>query len=297
MDLCPVCQSTSNFKQIGLSETYEMTCPQCGVHKFTGTAIAILVQQNLSKRQEANISGWLYHNQPFEISSENIDWLKALKAPRFHERADMLLLAIEGKTNYAGERLKTEPYWLSASWSIKGPEFNEIIEYLHNVQQIDCDGAGCKITHKGWARLAELQKINADSEQCFVAMWFDQKMNKIYDDVIAKAVLDAGYRPHRVDKKEFNDRIDDEIIAQIRRSRFIVADFTGHRGGVYYEAGFAKGLGLEVFWTCRKDGEKDLHFDIRQYNCIFWEEDKLPDFKKSLANRIESVLGRGNYRA
>ncbi|MFC1886373.1 hypothetical protein ACFLZM_04890, partial [Thermodesulfobacteriota bacterium] len=72
---------------------------------------------------------------------------------------------------------------------------------------------------------------------------------------------------------QFNGKIDDEIIAQIRRSRFIVADFTGHRGGVYYEAGFAKGLGLEVIWTCNKNDIDKLHFDIRQYNCIDWDWD------------------------
>jgi nucleoside 2-deoxyribosyltransferase len=152
-----------------------------------------------------------------------------------------------------------------------------------------------KVLPAGWAHLEELRKVSVNSEQCFVAMWFDEQMNKIYDEIITKAVLDAGYRPHRVDKREHNDQIDDEIIAQIRRSRFIVADFTGLRGGVYYEAGFAKGLGLEVVWTCRKDYIKDLHFDIRQYNCIVWEEDKLSDFMKRLTNRIESVLGRGKY--
>ena len=232
MSLCPVCQATIKFIQFGSTDSYEANCPRCGVYKATATALRMLEAQDFTRREEANISGWLYNNQPFEISSANINWLKALKAPRFHERADMLLLAIENKTEYAGQRIKREPSWLSTTWSVNDEEFNEISGYLASVQQVDCDGAGCKITPKGWSRLAELQKISADSEQCFVAMWFDASMNTIYDDVIAKAILDAGYRPHRVDKREHNDRIDDEIIAQIRRSRFIVADFTGHRGGV-----------------------------------------------------------------
>ena len=37
----------------------------------------------------------------------------------------------------------------------------------------------------------------------------------------------------------------DRIIAQIRASKFVVADFTRNRGGVYYEAGFALGLGSQ----------------------------------------------------
>lgn len=127
-------------------------------------------------------------------------------------------------------------------------------------------------------------------------MWFDDKMKQIYDEAFTKAIREAGYKPHRVDQREYNDKIDDEIIAQIRRSRFIVGDFTGHRGGVYYETGFAKGLGLEVIFTCRKDEIDKLHFDIRQYNCIDWETDHLIEFTKRLTNRIESVLGHGTYQ-
>ena len=84
-------------------------------------------------------------------------------------------------------------------------------------------------------------------------------------------------KPVRIDQQEHNNKIDDEIIAEIRRSRFVVADFTqgekGARGGVYYEAGFAQGLGIEVIFTCRKDvlDNNDIHFDTRQYNHIGWE--------------------------
>ena len=70
----------------------------------------------------------------------------------------------------------------------------------------------------------------------------------------------AGYDPLRIDRVEHVAKIDDEIVAQIRRSRFVLADFTGHRGGVYFEAGFALGLNLPVIWTCRQDAVDQLHF-------------------------------------
>ena len=38
-----------------------------------------------------------------------------------------------------------------------------------------------------------------------------------------------------------------------RHGGLVVADFTGHRGGVYFEAGFARGLGIPVVWTCHKE--------------------------------------------
>jgi len=49
--------------------------------------------------------------------------------------------------------------------------------------------------------------------------------------------------------------------------------------------------GLPVFWTCRKDHLAQLHFDIRQYNCIDWMDE--PDLAKRLQRRIEAVIGRG----
>jgi hypothetical protein len=86
-------------------------------------------------------------------------------------------------------------------------------------------------------------------------------------------------------------KIDDEIIAEIRRSAFLVADFTGHRQNVYFETGFAIGLARQVVWTCRKDEIKDLHFDIRQYNCIDWKNEA--ELARRLQYRIEAMFGRG----
>jgi hypothetical protein len=60
---------------------------------------------------------------------------------------------------------------------------------------------------------------------------------------------------------EHINKMGDEIISQIRRSKFLIADFTGHRGKVYFEAGLA--MGLPVFWTCRRDDLDKLHFDMR----------------------------------
>ena len=95
----------------------------------------------------------------------------------------------------------------------------------------------------------------------------------------------------RIDRHEHNNRIDDEIMAMIRRSKFIVADFTKERGGVYFEAGYALGLGLQVIWTCRKDALKEIHFDNRQYNFLTWTNNSLGDFAKRLQNRIEATIG------
>ena len=122
-------------------------------------------------------------------------------------------------------------------------------------------------------------------------MWFNKELDDAYEKGFQLGIIRAGYDPIRIDRVEHSNRIDDEIIAHIRSAEFVVADFTGHRGGVYFEAGFALGLGLPVIWTCKKDDMEALHFDIRQYNCIDWAEPS--ELAERLQQRIEAVLGRG----
>ena len=167
-------------------------------------------------------------------------------------------------------------------------------EWIEESQRIGPDTLRASVTVDGHIHLAE-RVAAVDTAQAFVAMWFDDSMEAVYREGMAPAIREAGYRPLRIDQKEHNNKIDDEIIAEIRRSRFIVADFTqgdeGARGGVYYEAGFAHGLGLPVIFTCRQDGFDDLHFDTNHYNHIAWSTPE--ELREKLKNRILAVMNEG----
>lgn len=146
----------------------------------------------------------------------------------------------------------------------------------------------------GYRQIAE-QVPNVSARQAFVAMWFEGSMSNVFDKGIKPAVEAAGYEPLRIDLKPDASKIDDEIIAEIRRSRFIVADFThgdeGARGGVYFEAGFAMGLGIPVIFTCRSDMVDKLHFDTRQYAHIVWDTPE--QLRDELKYRILARIGEG----
>lgn len=77
----------------------------------------------------------------------------------------------------------------------------------------------------------------------------------------------------------------------IRVAPFVVADFTGNRGGVYFEAGFARGLNIPVIHTCRKSRFDAAHFDIQQINTIVWEQPE--ELDEMLLHRIRGTLGEG----
>ena len=85
------------------------------------------------------------------------------------------------------------------------------------------------------------------------------------------------------------------VVAAIRKARFVIADLTqgdeGARGGVYYEAGFANGLGLTVIFTCREDKFDLVHFDTNHQAHILWNG--YENLRARLRRRIEAVVGRG----
>jgi len=155
-------------------------------------------------------------------------------------------------------------------------------------------------------------------------MWYNSYMQSYRDSAIA-AVTFCGYRPLIIDLHEFNDFIMDQVVTMIRDSRFLIADLTclpenatgeekvrqGVRGGVYWEAGMAYGMGKTVIQTCEDNDEskRRIHFDLQQYQTIFWKEDELStsirditkplsdaNFAEKLAQRILATIGKGTYQ-
>ena len=155
------------------------------------------------------------------------------------------------------------------------------------------------VTVQGHAHVAS-RLTSTNSSQAFVAMWFNDSMDAVYNHAFAPAIQAAGYEPYRIDRDNFLNKIDDEIIAQIRQSRFLLADFTHEpegsvRGSVYYEAGFAHGLGIPVIFIAHEDA--DLHFDTRQFPHILWKPTDLNALKHELTHRLLALpeLGRGPH--
>jgi len=104
-------------------------------------------------------------------------------------------------------------------------------------------------------------------------------------------IKNAWYKPFRIDEKDYIGGITDEMIREITRSRFLIADYTFNRDNVYFEAEFALGLGLTVFQPCRQSEEGKLHFDIRHLNTLIWSDPA--DLAPKLERPIVAVLGRG----
>ena len=120
-------------------------------------------------------------------------------------------------------------------------------------------------------------------------------MDRVWEHGLAPGIRAAGYSPLRIDQKEHIVGITDEIVAEIRQSRFLVAEYTEHKHGVYFEAGFAQGIGIPVFQTCRDTDLESLHFDVQHINTITWSSAE--ELAQLLQRRIRAILGDGPFRA
>jgi hypothetical protein len=150
------------------------------------------------------------------------------------------------------------------------------------------------LTAKGILQAEELSLQGGAYLQGFIAMSFDPCMDEAYTLGFYPGIREAGYMPLRIDKKEHINGTSDEILAQIRRSRFLVADYTFLNNGVYFEAGVAVGLGIPVIGTCRSDHFDKIHFDIRHINTLKWSSPT--QLAADLAKRIAAVMGDGPLR-
>lgn len=315
--VCPVCtHGSAKVESHPTRDASVVDCPQCGKFTISGSAAVNLGNEDDSKRWK--ISAWIQEFAPTMVTSTDIDVALASMVPSLHHRADRMLRWItaafspgiqfsisdlgggsfwENSPNRpvdsSGESHSSSPL-IPVGWNKTFEEmWFMVTEVLGNEMGllVSQNNHEYQVSPKGLLYLEGRRE--SVSSVGFCAMWFSPDVLPLWTNVIEPATRAAGYEPVRIDSKPHNGKIDDEIMASIRASRFVVSDFTGNRGGVYYEAGFAHGLGLPVIFMCREDALKDMHFDIRQYNCILWSPEKLEDAKAQLRNRILATLGQG----
>lgn len=108
-------------------------------------------------------------------------------------------------------------------------------------------------------------------------------------EAIRSACSATGWKATLVDETQFHDGIN-EILALMKRA-FAIADFMHHRGGVYFEAGFGRGLGKPVIHTVHGEHLASTHFDTKHLNHIVWSSPE--DLERKLKARIaDATPGR-----
>lgn len=306
---CPIC-GTQGCSFEDKDSVHKVTCQRCGVYWGPWDQLEALpnVLAGFSLKQRFGVSSWLMEHPETHLADVDVIDLCRVPYPHVGERAIKLLKHLAATERRMGEVRElvfggeTDFDLLAASWSTGMEELQFLLsDYLMQEKAwLNAPNAvpfghwpSFAISGKGYDFLDSLRLKESISTIGFCAMWFGEEMGSVWKDAISPAIGDAGYTPCRIDEVQHVNRIDDEIMAQIRRSKFVIADFTGQRGGVYFEAGYALGLGLPVIWTVRSDALDQTHFDNRQYNFLKWEPSDLPAFRRALEARIVAILGQG----
>jgi nucleoside 2-deoxyribosyltransferase len=284
-----------------------------GLYSITGSATTGI--KNLTRDERARLTTWLCNQRNGgieypKIDSYLLDNVKTFPHLTTAQRVERTLLYLNKilrvgatltvATSNNKQNKDEVTQLLALTESLGNDELFSFFKLLVSMGLLNDEGGSLAfqrfaLSANGWLEIDRLQIQPSLSSQAFVAMWFDASTEAAYNEGIGPAITKSGYISIRIDNKEHVNKIDDEIVAEIRRSKFLVADFTCEpgrvRGGVYFEAGFAMGLQIPVIWTCSETSKNDLHFDTRQYNHIMWQTPE--DLRTKLTARIGAVIGDG----
>ncbi|MFC1510155.1 hypothetical protein ACFL49_00655 [Candidatus Omnitrophota bacterium] len=313
MNQCKFCNNTHIEQNSTPNDTLIIICPVCGYYKITRPASMI---SNDEIPDIKAIPYYLKNNStiknPITLKSDFLLQNNNLATPRstpLETKINKLILFIGNNSSSLTESIIVDRHCsFPLFYASDENEFLSILDYLqvnkllyysfpnatpanilygsHNKERVSA--LRLKLTFDGWKKFDKLRTKTILSTQVFVAMSFDEKHKYIYHDAIYPACEKCKFDAFRIDSKDHNEKICDRIVAEIKRSKFLIADFTGQKHGVYFEAGFARGLNIPVIWCCHKKDFKKLHFDTRQYNHIKWETTE--DLKSQLIDKIDSTI-------
>jgi hypothetical protein len=298
---CPVCNLEAESLPSG-GDWVGIACRRCGRFRVSSSLMASSAERS---SMEGNLRLSAFLRQQNEAGTEP-PLLTTASLPSIvddlphHDprtKLDLLLRLIHARTGTPGASVKLDTQLDAPLAWIESPlEFELLLGELEKrdlVEREHIPGTALR----GSARVVRLTFLGLDKTprtgQVFVAMPFHPSREADYTDGILPAIEDAGYRAYRVKDDPSGGKIDELILAEIRRSAFLVADASGQNVNVYFEAGFAEGLGRSVVWiVSRKQIESGpLPFDTQTVSHVVFEtKDEL---RRELARVLVHRFGLG----
>lgn len=308
---CPLCKKPLQKNAVEIDDTTSLVCMFCG----NVTVHNSFVSENYGPVLHI-LSGWTRERtekgkKPLPILSndappntEGIAVQAILKLPSIPssigQQIIKLLTAIQRKSKYFGEEINLSgmDYILAylehlTETQLYNPPFLKLLQQVIDLGWLKSavsKNSCYELTVKGLWEIEKAKQVTPESVDCFIAMKFgDDFLDKAFKQAISPAISDAGYRPVQMAYLEHNNAIMDEMIACIRKSRFMVADLTYQNQNVYFEAGFAQGMGIPVIYTCHENSVDNIMFDTQHSNQIRWA--KFDELRIKLRNRILATIG------
>jgi len=315
---CPVCESElidiCNHHG-GDPRDKDYHCPQCGKFSLSGTLVATIHSKLDTTVKKAILSHAIRKMQrqqkwPFLTHDVVTKILEDQSLPQPHEQVDNLIRWLGDNLSGPGEEIRiNHKNHQAILGAVNQAGFGFIIDYMHNHDLIEGDltkdrgilhEAEITLIFDGWDRYESIKRGSLDSQTAFMAMQFnDSELDIAYLQCFKPAVEQTGFNLVRLDEQPIAGLIDDQLRVKILTARFLVADLTHGNQGVYWEAGFAEGLGKPVIYTCekrffnREDPYSEMggvHFDANHHLTVIWEEKDLEKAADILKATIRATL-------
>ncbi|MFZ4580557.1 MAG: hypothetical protein ACOYOB_19405 [Myxococcota bacterium] len=221
-------------------------CPSCGRYRLDGGLFTALflgdprLRQHLKRRDICAELAVRIHDANAQLPSSapelSVSEVLSTRVRTVNERLDRVLLRAGSRSPRPDTHVEMD---MREPWTFGAYDAEDLAGLLSMAERRDLMGQAkdspgigdptkrfAWLTPGGWDRFDVLAR-GVDSSQAAVAMWFDKSMDDVFDEAIKPAIGAAGYVALRIDRKDHNNRIDDEIELEIKRSAFVVADMTG----------------------------------------------------------------------
>lgn len=256
-------------------------CARCGEYLITSR---LRLSPPRDRPDAYILSGVLRHSFDAEktltIGTENIDSLiKNAPNPRdpLASIDEILKLAFDRTKEFGGAASINQSRDYPLAYAKSSDEFGKFVFAAEKLGYIEITpGKLAILTLKGWERVGDIRKNgNVKIRVAFMAMRFnDPKLDEIYLNYLQPAIAQTGFELKRVDEGQPAGLIDDQLRVRIRNSKFLLAQLAAHNNGVYWEAGYADGLGKPVIYLCN-EAEERPHFDTNHFTTVYWNENEL----------------------
>lgn len=121
----------------------------------------------------------------------------------------------------------------------------------------------------------------------FVAMPYDKAFENVYYFGIKQPIENRGRKCERVDQEAFSGDIVERITTRIRGCELVIADISGNNPNVFFEVGFAEGLGKEVILISQA---QETPFDLKTRRQIRYDPKDIRAVADALNTQLEASL-------
>lgn len=170
-----------------------------------------------------------------------------------------------------GSRLAPE-YWHNLRLHVQG---SNIDLYFNGVKVVSTSyqivRGPLSLLLQSYGRVAVRNvRVKTQERICFVVMQFTEEYNSLFTEVIRPTCEEYDYKVIRADEFYTSGLIIDDITRSIRECAVVIADVTPNNPNVFYEVGFAHGIGKPTILLSDRKRDK-LPFDVSGFRTLFYD--------------------------